>query len=325
MDALVPFVLGIIIGSLVTYFIIRSQQEKEIAKLNKIRKYKLHARDGQGRDRIAKKRRYSADAGLTGAPLTESTEKNSGVDSTELQQFLTSKGITIKSIPSKHDSDEVLGKLAYFMGERYALIKPFYKRIKSNLDSGNSVRIHLKKYTQEEISNICQLGNWLKQIAFLEEYKYQRSPRYILDARPNRIPQAINFLCGQWLEIFVKEQVIRLIESCHLGLRYSYLLNPKIVLPDGNDFELDILFKIEDEIFWFEAKTGDYQKHIEKYSRVSKILELDSEHSYMILTDVNESSTKALSSMFNMTVANAEHLAKYLQPSLAKYSDSSPA
>ena len=92
-------------------------------------------------------------------------------------------------------------------------------------------------------------------------------------------------------------------------------------MPNGNDFELDVIFKIEDEIFWFEAKTGDYQRHVEKYSRMSSMMDLDQEHSYMILTDVQESSTKALTSLFKMKVVNVENFAEEIQQFLQRISD----
>ncbi|MFB2977176.1 hypothetical protein [Microseira sp. BLCC-F43] len=212
-----------------------------------------------------------------------------------------------------------MNNTAIFMGNRYSRIKKFYEKVKASMNSGKSFTINLRNDTQEQISNICQLANDLYKIAFLEEYKYQKYPRFILYARPSRMPKCLNFLSGQWLERFVKEQVIQLVQSINPQLRYSYLLNPQIILPNGNDFDLDVIFKIEEDIFWFEAKTGEYQRYVEKYSKMSSILNLDKEHSYMILTDVSENSTKALSSIFKMTVVNIEEFAEHLKQSLDKY------
>ncbi len=233
-------------------------------------------------------------------------------DHTEIVAFLQSKGIEIKSIPPEQ-SDEVLGKIAIFMGNRYSLIERFYKNIKFTLNSGQAFKINLKDATQEQVASITHLAKKLHQIAFLEEYYYQKSPKFILSARPNRIPQAINFLTGQWLERFVKEQIIELLESINLQISYSYLLNPKIILPNGDNFELDIIFKIGQNIFWFEAKTGDYQRHINKYARMASILGLSREHSYMILTDIEETLADELSSVFSMTVVNVEEFAEHFE------------
>jgi len=233
-------------------------------------------------------------------------------DNTEIIAFLQSKGIEIKSIPPEQ-SDEVLGQIAIFMGNRYSLIEKFYRNIKSTLSSGKTFIINLKDAPQEQVATITHLANRLHRIAFLEEYNYRKSPQFILSARPNRIPPAINFLTGQWLERFVKEQIIELLESLNLQISYSYLLNPKIILPNGDDFELDIMFKIGQNIFWFEAKTGDYQKHIHKYSKMASILGLNREHAYIILTDIEETLANELSSVFPVTVVNVEGFAEHFE------------
>ncbi|HPB47911.1 MAG TPA: hypothetical protein PLX16_04740, partial [Exilispira sp.] len=57
----------------------------------------------------------------------------------------------------------------------------------------------------------------------------------------------------------------------------------------------------------FEAKTGDYQRYVAKYSKVADIMGLDNNHRYMILTDVTDSATSAVSSLFNMTVVRIDN------------------
>ncbi len=225
-------------------------------------------------------------------------------DFSEIEEFLNSKNIRIKNIREEDESDEILDKMAFFMGNRYPYIKTLYQNIKRNLNTGRSFRLDLKNCTQDEIANITQLCTNLYQIAFLEEYKYYKSPKYILYAKVNRIPKAINFFTGGWLERYTKTAVIESIKSISFPvlINYSYLKNAQIVLPNGDDFELDILFKIEDEYFWFEAKTGDYQRYIDKYSKMAKILNLDYEHAFMILTDITDSGAQALRSLFKMNV-----------------------
>lgn len=315
MNWFISFVIGMIFGSAVTYLTLQKTQRQKIAKLERI--LSRYERERQVTQPACEE---SIDfETLKSNALTENKIENIILDSTEIQDFLISKGIQIKTVPSEQEGDESLNKIAIFMGNRYSRIRKFYDKLKSSMNSGNSFTISLRNDTQEQISNICQLAHNLYEIAFLEEYKYQKSPKFILYARPSRMPKCLNFLSGQWLERFVKEQVIQLVQSINPQLRYSYLLNPQIILPNGNDFELDVIFKIEEDIFWFEAKTGEYQRYVEKYSKMSSILNLDKEHSYMILTDVSENSTKALSSLFKMTVVNIEEFAEQLKQSLDKY------
>ncbi len=227
-----------------------------------------------------------------------------------LIDFLAQKHIHVKTFNSEEEADVVFNRIAFFMGERYLLIRKFYERIKSTMNSGHSFMMSLKDETQESISSICALANELYRIAFLEEYSYQKSPRFLLYARPNRIPKAINFFTGQWLERFVKESIVQLLDKEFPMLSYHHLLNAQIVLPNGKDFELDLLFQVENQIYWFEAKTGEYQKYVDKYSKVSQYLELDKSHSFMILIDRDDCSTKALSDIFSLTVVSSDRFAE---------------
>ncbi len=51
----------------------------------------------------------------------------------------------------------------------------------------------LKQKRQGEISSIFQLGTILYEIAYLREYRYFNSPRYILKTTPTRESVVINF------------------------------------------------------------------------------------------------------------------------------------
>lgn len=48
--------------------------------------------------------------------------------------------------------------------------------------------------------------------------------------------------------------------------------------------------------YWVEAKTGDFQQHISKYSKMSKRIGIDYKHSIMVLTDIQPEKSSALTS-----------------------------
>ncbi|NPA14970.1 MAG: hypothetical protein GXO44_00300 [Deferribacteres bacterium] len=242
------------------------------------------------------------------SPAERKSECSFVNDFSEIEEYLNSRGIRIKNIRPEGEADEVLDRIAFFMGNRFSHIKDLYRQIKRNLNTGRGFKIDLKDYRQEEIASITQLCTNLYEIAFLEEYKYFKSPKYLLYAKVNRIPKAINFFTGGWLERYAKSAVIEAIKSIShpIPLNYSYLKNPQVILPNGDDFELDLLFKIENEIFWIEAKTGDYQRYIDKYSKVADILQLDYRHAYMILTDITQTGAEALRALFRMYVVRID-------------------
>ncbi|MGC8989204.1 MAG: hypothetical protein ACP5MD_03695, partial [Verrucomicrobiia bacterium] len=198
--------------------------------------------------------------------------------------------------------------LSLYLGERYDALSGLLAKIKRAMQNGMPITESLKNRSQQDISSACQFFTRLHEVAFLEQYQYFRSPTYLIKAKTTTLPTAQRFFGGQWLERFILQKIKsvhgQLAAEVNGHLDFEYLINPQIVLPNGDDFELDILAAIGSSIYWIEAKSGDYQQHVNKYSKFSRVLGLDYAHSMMVLTDVSDDRCEALSSLFSMTVCN---------------------
>ncbi len=225
-----------------------------------------------------------------------------------LESFLESRGVKIKTIPGDDAADEIIDSLSLFLGERYNALSGLLAKIKRAMQTGNLITESLKGRSQEDVSSVCQFCTRLHGIAFLEQYRYFRSPAYLIKAKSTTLPRAQQFFGGQWLERFilnkVKEAYLKIASEVDGELPFEYLINPQIILPNGDDFELDLLVAVGNAIYWIEAKSGDYQQHVAKYSKFARTLGLDYSHSLMVLADVPRERCNALSSLFSMTVCN---------------------
>ncbi len=237
-------------------------------------------------------------------------------DTKVIIDFLESRGIKVKNVPTEDEADNIINSLSRFLGENYYSLRELLARIKRNMQQGSTFSLSLKEYVQKDVSNVCQFCKRLHDIAFLEEYKYFKSPQYLIRAKATTLPTANSFFSGKWLERFVllavKECVSLISSNLEKDIDFSYLLNPQIILPNGDDFELDLICHVNGFFFWIEAKSGDYQQHISKYSKISKILDLDSKHSIMVLPDISEDRCTALTSLFSMTVCSLSRLEEVL-------------
>lgn len=223
-----------------------------------------------------------------------------------LEPFLNSRGIRIKVRPADDAADQVIDSLSLYLGERYDALSVLLGKIKRAMQTGMPITESLKGRSQQDASSACQFCTRLHEIAFLEQYQYFRSPTYVIKAKTTTLPKAQRFFSGQRLERFILQKVKAVhaqVNSEVTGkLGFEYLINPQITLPNGDDFELDILAAIGSRVYWIEAKSGDYQQHVAKYSKFARVLGLDFDHSLMVLTDVPDSRCDALSSLFSMTV-----------------------
>ena len=239
---------------------------------------------------------------------TDTASRAGSSRSSALVSFLASRGIQIKVIPPEDASDNIIDSLSLFLGERYDALSGLLAKIKRAMQSGMPITESLKNRSQQDVSSNCQFCTRLHEVAFLEQYQYFRSPTYLIKAKTTTLPKAQRFFAGQWLERFILQKVkavhAQVAAEISSELDFEYLLNPQIILPNGDDFELDILARFGPWVYWIEAKSGDYQQHVAKYSKFARLIGLDYAHSLMVLTDVPDDRCEALSSLFSMSVCN---------------------
>lgn len=215
--------------------------------------------------------------------------------------WLSLRNITVKNYKQQESTDAVFDQLATFIGERFDSLRRVHDQIRRNLSTGSGFTLNLSSRSQEEIANSTQLCTSLYRYAFLSSYRYNKDTKVIY-ATPQRVGRVINFFTGGWFERFVFLKVTSLLSQN--ALEYVYLMNPQISLPNGDDFELDLLFLIKNEPLWLECKTGDYQSYIAKYSDVRPTLTIPKENSILIILGIPDDLTSHLTDLYNITVAN---------------------
>jgi hypothetical protein len=235
------------------------------------------------------------------------------VDISKIESFLNSKNIKIKIKKRSIDMEEKekeLDQIADLMGSQYSLIKRFYRMIKSSMNSGNSFSIDLRDEPQQVIDTTRQLATELHKIAFLEEYRYSEAPKCLLEARASRSKQALNFLSGNWLERYVRNRLICLAKRQTGKIDFPYVANVEVTLSNRDDFEMDLLFYVNDQLYWVESKTGKYKYRdkVKKYSKIASDLGFQRNQAIIVLTDVSQDAKTDLSSRYHLSVISVDEV-----------------
>lgn len=247
-------------------------------------------------------------------PMSPVVAEEKAIDASHpLVEFLAKRKIAVKTLPEEDEGDEVLGRLAQHIGSRYTTVKKLLDAIKWSLRNGKPINLFMKNERQEVVSNTCQIASMLHEIAFLTRYRYERSPKCLLRAEPSRFPRAINFFTGGWLERYIKNEVLSALNWSRPGKAVHVLQGAQIILPNGDDFELDLLVASEEDIYWFEVKSGDYQQYVQKYAKMSSLLGLGPSHSIMVLADLSRTTASAIASLFKMTVVSIADVSTFLE------------
>ena len=217
-----------------------------------------------------------------GAPLNFSPDVLAA-----LQAYLSARGIRVASLPDESGIDPRVPRISSFLGKYFPHVQPFYARLKATLNEGEDFQFSLRGLHGRDVTHILNFCRMLRDVGYLAVFSYRRAPHYAVAARVSRIPAAINFLSGGWLEHYIRDKVVSVLEThpATLDTPFAFMKNPKIVLPGDEDFEFDFLLMVRDKIFWIEAKTGEYMNYLEKYSRVAKLLGLNRNNNLLVLSD----------------------------------------
>jgi hypothetical protein len=205
----------------------------------------------------------------------------------ELQNFLTEHGVQLVALPNESGLDPQIPPIAAFLGKYLSYVQPFYARLKATLNAGEGIQFPLSGAQGRDITHILNFCKMLKDAGFLAAFTYRRAPYYTVVARLARTPAAINFLSGGWLEHYIRDKVVSIVTThpVTMDMPYAFMKNPRIILPGDEDFEFDFLLLVGSSVFWIEAKTGEYMDYLAKYSRVSKLLDLNRNSNLLVLVD----------------------------------------
>ncbi|MBX3054411.1 MAG: hypothetical protein KF753_23260, partial [Caldilineaceae bacterium] len=230
-------------------------------------------------------------------------EEESGPEQTEIAVYdwLTAQGIVVKNYREQSNGDAIFDQLALFLGERFDTLSRLHELIRRNLSSGATFTYNLSGRSQAEIADCTQFCTLLSSYAFLSSYKYNRTAKTIY-ATPQRVGKVINFFTGGWFERYTYLKMVDLLTADQLT--YTCLLNPQITFPNGDDFELDLLFLVDSQPLWIECKTGDYAAYITKYSEAKKLLSVPSERSLLVILDIPNELTDNLTDLYEIIVTN---------------------
>ncbi|HBJ36825.1 MAG TPA: hypothetical protein DDZ51_19125 [Planctomycetaceae bacterium] len=236
-------------------------------------------------------------------------------DSIDLKKWLLDRGISIRHFVSESPFEESFDRLALRLGRDFEHLGDFYQALKRRIGgNGASKSFPLKNHSADKINRVVQFGEELLRNGFLKEFRYVRNNRTILFT-PQTDGRVANFFTGNWLERYVVITVSQHLRKLYPGRTIEVLTNPQISLPDGNDFELDVLIACDSTVLWFECKTGkDYPAYLSKYGVVAKkVMQLGSSHAAMILLEeLSDLEKNNNSHMAGMSVLNLKDVQRFL-------------
>lgn len=234
-----------------------------------------------------------------------------------IQELLDRQGFTLLSTESVDETTVAIDKLAMHMGTHFIHIAPLMQIIKRNMATGKPISLSLKSHSEAAIASITNMCVQMYRLHMLSSHRYERSPVKLLSITPSTSGAAQGYLSGGWLERYVLQAVLAAQAEAarRLGkpVALDCLLGVKIALPNGSKGELDLLFHVDGEVYWVEAKSGDHNGYLDKYSSLRKLLGINAERALVVLSDVSPEDAAYLSRAHKLSVLSIESFVPHVR------------
>ncbi|MEB3885147.1 Card1-like endonuclease domain-containing protein [Lyngbya sp. CCY1209] len=228
-------------------------------------------------------------------------------ESTQLRQYLEQLNIKVLSSREPNPSDTPMNKMAVKLGKNYPNLARLHQAIVRSIPHNQAFDLNLANSSQLEISNSTQSGHNLYNLSFLSEYHYDRKKRKIT-GKVDRKSEILNFFNGIWFEQFIYAEIDELFDRNNID--YECLINPQLEFANGDKFELDFLFLVNDKVLWIECKSGRNNNNLSynRYENHKQVMQLPKERSLLVLLQASKEQTEELTQMRDLTIANTDNL-----------------
>lgn len=230
-----------------------------------------------------------------------------------LVDFLKERGILVYEGQDDLNRNEAFEHLARHLGTHFDLLAPFYEKTKRLVASGRGSKFEIEHFNDAERSAAVQFGTLLHRHGMLKDFYYHRSPKKALRVIPTKDGKTGQFLTGGWLEIFVSMLLSKRLRAHLSPAKYQMLYNVKGALPDGREFEADIMAVVEGRMFWLECKTGNWQDYSARFRGLVPTFGVDRNSSGLLLLRAPDASTRSRATdMLDMTVMSLQEVDGFL-------------
>ena len=231
-------------------------------------------------------------------------------EASQLMQILKTRGIQVLNSHREEEKDIDLLRLSESIGKNYDL----FTTVIGKIQKGGNFSLAMASYPNDNISLICQFALQLRDIGFIDNYNYQKSPKYKLNARAVRSKLSNDYFSKGWLNNYtfsvVKKAALSASSETAIKANLQFVFQPELQIEPNSKLNLDLLFTLNGQLYWIEARADEDLDDLDHLAGVSKNLGLNPDHA--ILVSTNTSFQKTLSKLLNLKALDIESLEDHL-------------
>ena len=223
-----------------------------------------------------------------------------------IEELLQEQGLTLLlADPDKCAAPAPVLALSDRLASNYPTCLTFMKYIRTSFSNKTShCNFPLSSIPEEERPATRALARELENCGLLSDL-FIKPDESIIGTFP-LIPRVGEFISGDFLEIYTAGTVSRILQEKAAALGCGYELLSNAVVEGGSEVhELDLLFRLDDRLFWCEVKSGRFSNYT-KYYRIGRWLNLPPENCILLTAEKSPSSCETISYFYEFHVSNIE-------------------
>lgn len=203
-----------------------------------------------------------------------------------IEEHLVRHGFRIIRMDEGGPRDITLDMLALLLSFQFPVFQHLLRHMRGDMRRNPDFSMPLVGLSRNEAAGIKNLCHLLQRNAVLERYEVDMKQRRV-GGQVAMNDRALEFLAGGWLERCIGIQVEGFLNLDRR--RIELARNLCVMRPSQPDsvqrkFELDALLMVDEKLYWWEAKCGQYtRQQLLRYSAVAKELRLPPNQCLLIL------------------------------------------
>ena len=179
------------------------------------------------------------------------------------------------------------------------------------------INYSLAQASESEKDVIIGLAERFGEYGIISNVFYNRNTN-VINGVVSSAPRIINFLNGDYLEFYgrtVAERVVK--ESAQkYGVDYEIYSNV-IISRDAEKHELDIVFRVGDNVFWSEIKSGKFSD-FDNYRKLGVLMGVNPDRHILLTAETSDEASEVISWFYQFYVSNIENFKNKLEEMIDK-------
>lgn len=227
-----------------------------------------------------------------------------------IKSYFENKGILFDASRSK-ESIVPLEALAFTIAINYPLTKHFIRFLRDKIVKKDfEFSYNLSTLSPDDRNSTVALAEKLDEYGYIC-CKNKTPGCSTIKGTISSCPKCINFINGSFLELYAKSVTVSTIKklSKEYKLDYEVLTNVQIEKNDEKH-ELDLVFRIGNQVFWGEVKTSDFDA--DKYRKIGILMGVVPDRLILLAAEKSNDATAVISENYDYYCANISTFKKAL-------------